>query len=298
MQDVPTREIPPQTSGTGAFRLAVLMACHNRRETTLRCLEALFAQEGLPPGFQSEVFLVDDGSTDGTSDAVRERFPHVFVIQGDGNLYWNRGMIRAWDEAAKQGYDHYLWLNDDTTLLPGALVTLLDGSQRQNDWCIICGAARSRKTGALTYSGYIMKKRNQDIRALVPNGDFQPCDFFNGNTVLVPRSVHEALGGLDPFFHHGIGDFDFGLRARKCGIPSLVTPEAVAYCEKSSALPRWRDPMISFRERWRHFRAPAGPDAWRCCVFEARHRGWMLAIYHLISIHWNLFLCPPRQETL
>ncbi len=63
--------------------IAVLLTCHNRRAETLRCLEALLAQDA---GASLRVFLVDDGSTDGTGEAVRVSFPQVNVVQGDGSL--------------------------------------------------------------------------------------------------------------------------------------------------------------------------------------------------------------------
>ena len=104
--------------------IAVLMTCFNRREQTLRCLDLLFAQTELPR-VRLEVFLVDDGSRDGTADAVRARFRSVHVIAGSGNLYWNGGMRVAFAEAMKRGFDLYLWLNDDTLLFPTALESML-----------------------------------------------------------------------------------------------------------------------------------------------------------------------------
>jgi GT2 family glycosyltransferase len=142
----------------------------------------------------------------------------------------------------------------------------------------------------------VLEKQNRDIHALVPNGALQPCDFFNGNVVLIPRAIREAIGGLDPFFHHGLGDFDYGLRARKYGIVSLIAPQSIAYCEKGQILQQWKDPAIPFRKRLKSFWAPTGPDVWRCCVFEARHRGLVLALYHLASIHWTLLAPPSREE--
>lgn len=46
-------------------RIAVLMTCHNRRETTLKCLSSLYDQ-ALPSGVTFKTYLVDDGCADGT----------------------------------------------------------------------------------------------------------------------------------------------------------------------------------------------------------------------------------------
>ena len=105
-------------------QLAVLITCYNRRQSTLSCLEALYNQS--VEDVKLDVYLVDDGCTDGTGEAVRSRFPEVRVVAGDGNLYWCGGMRVAFSEAMKGDYDYYFWLNDDTVLLPGALQGLLE----------------------------------------------------------------------------------------------------------------------------------------------------------------------------
>lgn len=80
--------------------IAVLLTVHNRKEKTLCCLQNLFKQK-IPNGYQIEVYLTDDGCTDGTPEAVHEQFPAVHIIKGDGSLFWNRGMYTAWDTAGK-----------------------------------------------------------------------------------------------------------------------------------------------------------------------------------------------------
>lgn len=80
--------------------IAVLITCYNRREKTVNCLNLLF-KCGLPVGFALKVYLVDDGSTDGTGEEVRKLFPEIKVIVGSGELYWAGGMRLAWTEAIR-----------------------------------------------------------------------------------------------------------------------------------------------------------------------------------------------------
>ena len=96
-------------------KVAVLLTCHNRVEKTLKCLSKLFGQQ-VDESVKVTVYLVDDGSTDGTGIAVKDRYPDINVIYGDGSLFWNGGMHQAFAEALKVGFDYYLWLNDDTNL--------------------------------------------------------------------------------------------------------------------------------------------------------------------------------------
>jgi GT2 family glycosyltransferase len=87
--------------------IAVLITCYNRKEKTMQCLRALFDQNGLGNEFNIEVFLVDDGCKDGTVEVIIQDFPQVTIIQGNGNLYWNRGMYLSWKIAVKtKDYDY------------------------------------------------------------------------------------------------------------------------------------------------------------------------------------------------
>jgi GT2 family glycosyltransferase len=88
------------------MRIAVLMTCHNRREKTLGCLRALFVND-LPHDTSLHVILVDGGSTDNTAEFVRTEFPQVDILLGDGNLFWNRGMQRAFARAMVARFDGY-----------------------------------------------------------------------------------------------------------------------------------------------------------------------------------------------
>ena len=71
--------------------IAVLMTVYNRREKTLKCLRNLFNQR-IPTDFSLDVYLTNDGCKDGTPEALRSEFPQVRIIEGDGSLFWNRGM--------------------------------------------------------------------------------------------------------------------------------------------------------------------------------------------------------------
>ena len=82
-----------------------MLTCYNRVEKTIKCLEEVFEQANKSK-LNLEVILVDDGSTDGTAESVRQKFPQVCVLMGDGTLFWNRGMHLAFGEALKKDFDY------------------------------------------------------------------------------------------------------------------------------------------------------------------------------------------------
>ena len=261
-------------------KLAVLMTCYNRREITLSCLAALEKQE-----CNFDVYLVDDGSSDGTADAVNEQYPQVRILQGDGNLFWVGGMRMAFAEAMKNGYDYYLWLNDDTNLEPSAISKLLKihhklASQDKAD-SIVVGSTKDSITGQPTYGGAVKSKRwySNKYEFLQPQHELQECDTMYGNCVLIPHSVATKVGNIDSAFIHSFGDLDYGLRARQLGCSIWVAPEYIGTCSQNSVSGSWVDPNLSVMQRLnKAFEVKNFPRSpWT--AFTKRHSGFLWFVY-------------------
>ncbi|MBS1751526.1 MAG: glycosyltransferase family 2 protein [Bacteroidetes bacterium] len=267
--------------------IAILVTCYNRRDKTIQCLKNLFSQAGIKEDFTIEVFLVDDGSSDGTSEAVNMQFPQVHIIPGNGSLYWNRGMHLAWQKAKESAdFDYFLWLNDDTDLMPDALIEMLDCVAIKNDEAIICGAICSKQTGLFSYGG-----RTEDGKEILPHNSMPSCHVINGNCVLVSRNICNAIGILDPAFPHALGDFEYGLRAAHNGFEVVTTRKYIGYCERSSVPQQWCNSKVPLNRR---VKALYSPMAYCHPVhffrFEKKYYGLAKALKHYCSIHLRLLL--------
>lgn len=216
--------------------IAVLLTCYNRREKTLQCLQALY-QQILPSQIKLQPYLVDDASTDGTAEAVQQEYPNVHLIRGTGSLFWNGGMRSAFAAAQEEDPDYYLWLNDDTVLYPDAIGTLLDvcaqlASQGQGR-AIVVGSTLDPETDRPSYGGLMQTYWWHPLKFhhLHPDPN-QPrlCDTLHGNCVLVPRAVATLVGNLNPEYTHNLGDYDYGLRARRKGCFVWMAPGYLGTC--------------------------------------------------------------------
>lgn len=264
-------------------KISVLITVFNRKEKTLFCLKQLvqsfdfFNQNG---EYKLEVFLTDDGSTDGTAEAVKTKYPEVLVIQGDGNLFWNRGMIHSWEVAAKTNPDFYLWLNDDTHLNKEAFVTLFKDYSSLNDKnAILVGATNSKENGALTYSA------EKNYVKLKPTNQLQLCDTFNGNFVFIPDSVYNKIGMLDPYYSHSLGDFAYGWKATRAHVKSYLLTDYIGYCEPNIGIKACFDINIPFRKRLKNLYSPLGCNPKEFFHFDYNYFGLFQAIKHFVSIH-------------
>jgi len=265
--------------------IAVLITSHNRKVKTMNCLQALFNQSGLGYEFNIEVFLVDDGSTDGTSEVIRSQFPIVNIIQGTGDLYWNRGMHLAWETALVfKDFDYFLWLNDDTFLYKDALLKMLNAAHKTNNISVICGSTFSLNFNNISYGG-----QSQDSRLLIPNGNLQEVFLFNGNVVLIPSYVYSKVGILDKSFPHAIGDYDYALRIRKANLRSYISENYVGTCERNGKLPEWCSISVPLKKRLSFLYSPLCHNhPYHFFIFELRYYGIKVGIKHFISIHLRL----------
>lgn len=291
----------------GLSRIAVVITCHNRRTETLRCLRNLYDQD-LSNANQVSVYLVDDGCSDGTPEAVRSAFPSVNIISGDGSLFWNGGMRLAFGTAMRGEFDFYLWLNDDTYLYRNAIKTLLAVSQDkfpQYGDCIVVGSTQDPDTGAFTYGGVVHASRWHPLKfqKTAPKDHPIRCDSFGGNCVLISAAVARQLGNLDSNFTHLMGDTDYGLRAGSLGIPIWIAPNFQGSCAANPVGSFITDATIPLRKRLSITLSPKGlpPQEWG--VIAQRHGGsfwWLFAVlpyfrFAISAVMANMRAMLPRR---
>lgn len=260
--------------GPSGQRLAALLTCHNRREQTLRCLTWLAtAKEVVSRRVTVDTFLVDDGCSDGTAAAVRSRFSDVHVIAGTGNLFWCGGMRLAWTHAARKDFDGYLWLNDDVTLDHDAierLVAAVSRLARQDGAVIVVGGTRDNASQAPTMTTY----GGLDEQGVVASSyDDRRIDLFNGNIVLVSRRAFQVLGALSKAYTHGLADIDYGVRAKKAGVPVWLAAGSLGSCSANKTA-RWQRPDLPVWTRLRELHRPTGCPPWQLARLVWTNGGW------------------------
>lgn len=203
--------------GEQQFDLAVIVPAYNRWEETADCLSRLL-RDKFP---LKSIFLIDDGSTDGTADRCRTQFPSVVILRGNGNLWWSGAINLGVSEALRRGANLILWLNNDNLVEPETISQLVEVYRQLPLRSVICAQNRSTVTGELEWRGEppFWHPGPFDGEAYDEGGTCVPLKHPpGGRGVLFPASCFREVGMIDEKrFPHYWADHSFHYRAMGCG---------------------------------------------------------------------------------
>jgi len=205
-------------------RLHILLPVHNRRATTVSFVEALRRQTVR----EFNLILIDDGSTDGTSDAVRTLWPTVEIVTGTGEWWWAGSLARGCEWLARSDTrddDVLLLINDDVVIEPEFFAQGLAELAARND-TLLLARQRDAATGAeIDFGG--------GVRADLVHLRFAPAQDSGEINCLPTRGLFlrwrdlRRAGGFRPDrLPHYLSDYEFTLRAGRSGLKLAVAREA------------------------------------------------------------------------
>ena len=105
-----------------------ILPVRNRKNITLSCIASL-KELIIPDGYVLHIIVVDDASTDGTVQAIIDKYPDILIIEGDGSLYWGGGICAGMKLAQQKKGDFIWWLNDDLEVTKTCLCELISASE-------------------------------------------------------------------------------------------------------------------------------------------------------------------------
>jgi len=220
---------------------SVIIVSYNVRDLLLRCLESVRAAT---VSYNAEVFVVDNGSRDGTVERVREQFPDVILITNQAN----RGFGAANNQAIARARGRaVLLLNCDAELHPDALDTMLRYLVENVDVGVIGPRlfypdGRTQSSRRRFPTPLIAMVESTRLQTWWPNcpllnryyrndgsdDEIQDVDWLVGACLLVRREVIETVGWFDERFFMYSEELDLCRRVRSAGWRVVYLPTARA----------------------------------------------------------------------
>lgn len=195
--------------------VAIVIPVHNRKLISLGCLQQL---ESLSLLQKYLVIVVDDGSTDGTSSAIKKAYPEVVLLHGNGDLWWTGAIKLGMEYACRSGCEFIIWLNDDCYIKHRSTIVELVMAARSNPNSIVGSLVmEAADSSQVAFGG--KRKNGFAYTMLEPSvSGLYSCDLLCGNLVCMPATVIDLIGypDSDRCPHYG-GDFLFLIQARKSG---------------------------------------------------------------------------------
>jgi len=222
------------------MKLSIIIVSWNVKDDLLRCLSSL---KESPPSESFEQIAVDNNSSDGTLDAVKQSYPEVITIANRAN----RGFAAANNQGIKASSGQYiLLLNPDTIIHPGTL-NILIGFLDNNPDVGVCGAKLLYADGSVQPS----VRRFPSFRAVlyrhtvfrllrIFRADYRrwsmkdfdydrqmDVDQVMGAAMIIRRSVIDEVGSMDEGFFMYYEEVDLCYRIKRAGWRIVFLPDAV-----------------------------------------------------------------------
>lgn len=220
----------------------VIILNWNNAPDTIECLQSLQTSNYQP----AIPLIVDNGSTNGSVEEIRENFPSIDIIELEENLGYAAGNNVGIKHAMGDGADYVLILNNDTLVSPDMLGELIQFAQskpnagivgprmfyaNQEDTIFAEGSFIDWGKGE-TYNRGMFQNASIERETSTP----ERVDFIAGCCVLVSRKFLDEVGGFDPIYFLNFEDVDWGIKAWRLGYEVWYTPDAIMWHKVSGTL--------------------------------------------------------------
>ncbi len=211
----------PERNPISMAHLQIVLINWNSRDDTLACIESLLAAGAEP----HQVVLVDNGSQDGSVQALQQRFGGALHLVANPE---NRGYVLASNQgiqfALDQGAAWILLMNNDTLVAADFFAPLLQAIATQPQYAILAPLIyyhsqpqRIWYVGDRLVPGTLLTWSRYKNRTAGQLPAILPVDFISGCAMLVRRDVYEQVGLFDPALEMYGEEVDFCWRARSAG---------------------------------------------------------------------------------
>jgi GT2 family glycosyltransferase len=222
----------------------VLIPVFNRLELTKVCIKSLKKNE---KNIDLRIILVDDGSSDGTTEWVQATHPEITILQGTGALFWGGAIHYGVEYILKicDPNDYILLVNNDVLLAESTIRELVNFSEGKSRRAVVGSLAldpsnkdKIIKSGTIVKSWFFNCTSHIFIGQNIENvrgEESKEVDFLTARCLLHPVEVFLMVGNYDSYsFRHYGWDDEFSMRVKRFGIKTYICNSAFVYMQKTS----------------------------------------------------------------
>jgi len=270
--------------------LCAVVIAYNQRGHTLACLRAL---SGVTyPAWT--ILLVDNGSTDGTAEAVAQAFPQVRVLRLGENQGYAGGANIGVARALANGADYTLLLNNDVRVPPDAPGALIAAAEADPHVAVVGSKIYyADEPRRLQSAGGIVDWRTMHLQ-LIGLGEFdqgqynrvQQVDFVSGCAMLIRAEAWCTIGEFDPAYFLYYEEVDWCLRARRAGWKVVYIPVVAIWHADQASTGTEPGLVMYYTTRNRLLLAQRYADRWtRLAIYMDALRRAGQSMYNLLASH-------------
>ncbi len=203
------------------MRILVIIVTYNGMRWVERCLGSI-RTSGIP----LDAYVVDNGSTDGTPEWIKEHFPEATLVMSKENLGFGAANNMGMRHALAEGYDYVYLLNQDAWIFPDTIGKLLAVNESRSDFALL---SPIQMNDGLAEMNRLFKSRVYPSGKKVSEG-LLSVPFVMAAHWFLSRKCLETVGLFSPLFHFYGEDDNYCARVLYHGLTmGLVTDAPVVY---------------------------------------------------------------------
>jgi len=290
------------------MELSVIIVNWNTKDLLCQCLDSL---NQVVKKIEMEIFVVDNGSMDGSGEAVRKRFPEVKLVENQLNL----GFAKANNQALTLSKGKYVFLlNPDTQVKEGAIEKMLSFMQSHPEagavGAQLLNSDGSKQNSIANFPSLATEFLNKSLlRWLFPQkfpgkekDYFDPIevDSVIGACMMVRRGAIDNVGLLDEDYFLFLEETDWCYRMKKAGWKIYHIPQAEIFHfqGKSAEANKKRAKVEYYRSRYQFFKKNRGGSQWFILLIGLMVRLWFELIFSFITCMFTFFTIKKWRKKL
>jgi GT2 family glycosyltransferase len=235
--------------------VALIIPSYNNKNDLCECIESIKQSNYV----NYKIIVIDDGSIDGTSETISEKYPEVILLRGDGNLWSTASINWGIKKSIEIKCDCIIILDNDLVIAPDFIKVLVDSIIENGKSIIVPKVLQYFDKQRLECAGYYKRKLGLEVLGIgegeLDNGQYNqtkliPC----AETIMTVKTADfEDLGLQDevnmPLY---AADLDFTWRAHNKGYKIIYEPKAECWHKRHQSAKANLPQDLSIKDRFKY----------------------------------------------